>query len=67
MGSKSLLRNRFTSWQKFNSASEIALLAVLPKKPDVYAIRRTQPICGFVGYSDLVYIGSAKNKNGLRG
>jgi hypothetical protein len=66
MRSTSLSRYGFVVWLPFNWEGERALLAALPLRPGVYALRRTVDYRLSVGTSDIVYIGSATSRGGLR-
>lgn len=67
MNSTDLLNNGFFPWHKFNPENEHSLLSILPKKLGVYVIRRTKAVHRLVGQSDIIYVGSATNTNGLNG
>jgi len=66
MNSQDLAKHGFTRWAAFNLAEEGALLATLPSRPGVYALRWSRVFGRFRGESDIVYIGSAINARGLR-
>jgi excinuclease UvrABC nuclease subunit len=56
----------FSGWGAFTPPNEKALLASLPSARGVYAIRRKTPYQRVRGESDITYIGSATNQDGLR-
>lgn len=55
----------FGRWWPFNLAGEKNLLGNVPRNPGVYAVRHRQPYRRATGESDLLYIGSAANQQGL--
>lgn len=65
MNSTSLAPFGLTNWYALNLAAEKSLLAIVPSRAGVYAIRccNSQRICG---PSDLVYFGKATNAAGLK-
>ena len=67
MDSNTLSRKGFERWQDFNLKAEAILSSGLPTSNGVFVIRNDTPFGRFVGESDIVYIGSASNENGLRG
>lgn len=66
MRGTSLSQHGFVVWLPFNRNGERALLAALPLRPGVYALRRRVDYQRSVGTSDIVYIGSATSHGGLR-
>jgi excinuclease UvrABC nuclease subunit len=66
MRSTDLPQHGFGTWFAFNRKSEAPLVAALPLKPGVYAVRCCQDYQRRVGRSDIPYIGSAANDEGLR-
>ena len=64
--SSELLQHGLGSWSCFNRASERSLLAQLPAKPGVYAVRCSREYTRKIGSSDIIYFGSATNSQGLR-
>lgn len=66
MNSSDLQSDGFTRWWPFSPVQEKVLLARAPRRPGVYAIRRSEPYSRARGVSDLVYIGSAANQQGLQ-
>jgi excinuclease UvrABC nuclease subunit len=66
MDSLQLSHYGFGSWSLFSRKGEAALVASLAKKPGVYAIRYCRNIPRRIGESDILYVGSAANSQGLR-
>jgi hypothetical protein len=56
----------FSTWSPFHSGSERGLLTILPLSFGVYAVRCQDWHQTVKGRSDLDYIGSAANQQGLR-
>ena len=68
MTSADLGQSGFGGWTRFNTRSKANRLAALPAEKGVYCIRCRESAFTFpVGHSDILYIGSAANLNGLRG
>jgi hypothetical protein len=67
MISNDLLAEGFQFWGKFNGLSRSTLLSRVPKKFGVYILRKTTVVRRVRGESDIIYIGSACNQNGLQG
>lgn len=65
MNSAALLPLGFSTWQPLSLSAEKALLASLPARTGVYAIRCSNPVRNF-GPSDLAYFGKATNAGGLK-
>jgi len=65
MNSATLLHLGFVTWHPLNLAAKKSLLALLPSRTGVYAIRscNSQRV---LGPSDLVYFGKATNAKGLK-
>ena len=66
MQSADLTKYGFGAWLPFNRPNETALLSQLPMGPGAYAIRHIVPYVRRVGYSDILYFGSATNSQGLK-
>lgn len=66
MNSSDLLAQGFRVWQRFAPQSEGTLIPSLPAARGVYVIRSKQSFGRFIGEADIVYIGSATNKGGLK-
>lgn len=66
MNSGDLSKAGFSNWLPFNRHAKRDLLPCVPKAYGVYAIRYDTPILRMRGSSDIVYIGSAANRAGLR-
>ena len=66
MDSDSLKASGFAAWEPFSSASASALVAGSPTSPGVYVIRYRTPFARDAGASDVLYVGSARNRDGLR-
>ncbi len=66
MDSQSLTAEGFSVWLPFNTASCDAMLAAAPTEVGVYVIRRNTPFPRIRDESDILYIGSATNRDGLR-
>src|SRR6266566_8692890 len=67
MTTKDLCADGFQSWSKFNRLSKSDVLKKLPTKFGVYVFRKTTAVGRIRGTSDILYIGSACNQNGLQG
>jgi hypothetical protein len=67
MTSSDLEAEGFGSWGRFNRQSKSNLLERIPAKIGVYVIRTTIAVRRIRGESDIAYVGSACNQNGLRG
>jgi excinuclease UvrABC nuclease subunit len=67
MDSNSLSRKGFERWQDFSLKAEATLSSGLPTSNGVYVIKNDTSFGRFVGESDIIYIGSASDENGLRG
>jgi len=57
----------FLFWAKFNRKSKPELMESLPLAYGVYVVRKSSPIKRVHGESDIIYVGSACNQNGLKG
>jgi hypothetical protein len=57
----------FVDWQKINRASENDLLRRLPRSHGAYVMRRNAAYARVCDISDILYVGSATNGNGLKG
>src|SRR5437870_5447990 len=67
MNSAGLLHRGFSAWLRFNRANERQILEAAPTEPGVYCIRCTAEVFSFnKGQSDILYIGSAANRGGIR-
>ena len=66
MRSTELAEYGLRSWVTFNQAGEKALLAALPTRPGVYVMRCRRDYQRAVGSSDVLYVGSATNAQGLK-
>ncbi|HUY13543.1 MAG TPA: hypothetical protein VMX16_07930 [Terriglobia bacterium] len=66
MNSENLTRIGFCNWQPFRPPAGREILRGVPTLPGVFAIRRETSFPCARGTSDLIYIGSATNENGLR-
>lgn len=67
MKSSDLPERGFGTWLPFTRVGESALLSTLPEKFGVYVLRCNRCECPRrVGASDILYIGSATNKQGLQ-
>ena len=67
MTTQDLQVNGFAHWGRFNRRAKAELLKRVPRAFGVYIIRKTEPVKRSRGESDIVYVGSACNQNGLRG
>jgi len=67
MNSLDLEREGLAEWQRFAKPDERSLISSLPKSPGIYVIRYAQPLGRLLGQSDIFYIGSAVNVNGIKG
>lgn len=67
MDSTSLQDRGINSWVAFNCTTEREVLAGLPRPPGVYVILLGASERRLRGTSDIAYVGSATNQNGLRG
>jgi hypothetical protein len=65
MKSGDLITFGFVSWHRLNRQNEKSLLAILPSRPGVYAMRGRNPE-RITGSSDLVYFGKTTNSKGLK-
>ncbi len=66
MKSSDLSKYGLTSWTVFSLAAEKALLALTPERPGVYVLRCCREYQRVNGSSDILYVGSATNAQGLR-
>lgn len=66
MGSDSLRASGFAAWLPFNSANSAAIVSRTPTAAGVYVIRCRTPFSRVSGVSDVLYVGSAGNRDGLR-
>ena len=66
MRSTDLYAHGFGGWTPFTKVSKTALIAMLPKKPGVYAIRCCRDFTRRVGISDILYFGKGTNQDGLK-
>jgi len=66
MSSSDLAAHGFVSWFAFNRNNKSALISALPMRPGVYAFRCCRDYERRIGTSDILYIGSATNEEGLR-
>jgi excinuclease UvrABC nuclease subunit len=67
MGSSDLSEHGFAAWLPFNRKAEASLIAAVPKTRGVYVIRCCCREYERVrGASDILYVGSAANRQGLR-
>lgn len=66
MRSSELRQYGLTSWTLFNRAGEKALLALVPEHPGVYVLRCCRDYQLVKGSSDILYVGSATNAQGLK-
>src|SRR5438105_1131032 len=66
MDSISLLELGFREWSEFNRRNARALILAAPPLFGVYAIRSRTPFSRAAGVSDILYVGSARNRDGLR-
>jgi hypothetical protein len=57
----------FVFWIAFNRLGKAELLRYVPSQFGVYVVRATKTVKRIRGESDIMYIGSACNQNGLRG
>ena len=67
MNSNDLGDMGFCSWLPFGLPTKKSLLSKVPRSMGVYAFRHAEPFSRVRGSSDILYIGSATNRNGLRG
>lgn len=67
MTSEDLSSAGFSDWLPFNCRTKKELLRSVPKTFGVYVIRRDKPFSRVRGTSDILYIGSAANQQGLHG
>lgn|SRR4030043_1881145 len=67
MNSIELLSEGLVEWHRFRRREERILISSLPRSPGIYVIRCAQPIRRLIGQSDIFYIGSAVNVNGIKG
>jgi excinuclease UvrABC nuclease subunit len=67
MNSVDLSAAGFSEWYTFSRATEKSLLRHAPSSPGAYVLRRRQSYPRRIGASDITYIGSAANADGLRG
>ena len=66
MRSPDLCQLGFGSWFRFNRSGERSLVAAAPAKPGVYALRCCGDYQRIAGTSDILYFGSATNREGLK-
>lgn len=66
MNSKDLPKGKFKEWLQFCLKSEQSIMNKLPSETGVYVVRSSKPFGRFIGDPDIVYIGSAKNRGGLK-
>jgi excinuclease UvrABC nuclease subunit len=66
MNSDTLQASGFTSWMLFNRANARPLIDAAPSTAGVYVIRCRTPFPRALGTSDVLYVGSARNRDGLR-
>ncbi len=66
MRSTDLCAHGFGGWTPFTKAGKAALIATLPNKPGVYAIRCCRDFTRRVGTSDILYFGKGTNQDGLK-
>lgn len=66
MNSTDLIPPGFREWAPFNLQAEKVTLAHTPRQCGVYVVRSPRPFGRFRGESDIVYVGSASNANGLK-
>ena len=66
MRSDDLAVQGFGKWYPFNKSAKRRLIAALPNKPGVYAVRSCRDYSRCTGSSDILYIGSAANYRGLK-
>lgn len=67
MTTSDLQKEGFVAWMAFNGSEKAELLRKVPSQFGVYVVRATKAVKRIRGESDVVYIGSACNQNGLRG
>ena len=65
MNSASLAEYGLVEWVPFHPGNERALLARAPRRPGIYVIRWRITAVDLASDSDLLYIGSAANQQGL--
>ncbi len=65
MRSTDLCAHGFGGWTPFTKAGKAALIATLPNKLGVYAIRCCRDFARRVGTSDILYFGKGTNQDGL--
>jgi excinuclease UvrABC nuclease subunit len=66
MRSSDLWQSGFRTWLSFNRSGERSLISALPVKPGVYVVRFCRDYQRKMGSSDVLYVGSATNSQGLR-
>jgi excinuclease UvrABC nuclease subunit len=66
MRSPDLASYGFGTWSPFSKAGKSALINSLPVRPGVYAIRCCREFTRKNGSSDILYLGSATNAQGVR-
>jgi hypothetical protein len=66
MGSTTLTKLGFTTWEMFTWASQKNVLSGLPENPGIYIVLLSEPEPRRSGCSDIAYVGKATNQKGLR-
>src|SRR5436190_8373297 len=66
MDSASLEQFGFRAWARFNTSASESLISAAPTCPGVYVIRCLSPFTRKNGSSDILYVGSAGNRDGLQ-
>lgn len=66
MRSSDLSQQGFGAWSPFNRQAARSLVAKLPAKPGAYVLRCCRDYNRKAGSSDILYIGSATNSEGLK-
>lgn len=66
MKSSDLASYGFGVWSPFSKLAKSSLIASLPSRPGVYAIRYCQESTRGTGTSDILYFGPATNAQGIK-
>lgn len=66
MKSSDLSQQGFRLWVPFNRKGEQSLVTMLSTRPGVYVLRCRKDYTRRIGSSDILYIGSAANRKGLK-
>ena len=66
MKSSDLKSHGFTKWIPFSLEEKDRVLSALPREKGTYVIRKLTEFGRLMGSSDIIYIGSAINNDGIR-